>query len=209
MFAPLNEYRFNDEAVARQQAKARAELERMRREELKAAKKSAVTASMKALDQQESALRKLSLTAAALNAALAAIHREREEIQAKANGKRGASVSRAERLISQLPETAARYRAMIDKGAQALTDPHLVSAAREAMKKLIKDGTIVLTPNATHTPLVGKLQFNDFGDHILGLNGNRRHVKAVDEFKKSPGEKVQENQEKATVVAGACFGLVQ
>ena len=52
---------------------------------------------------------------------------------------------------------------MIDKGAPALTDHQLVSAACEAMKKLLKDSSVVLTPNPSHTSLTGVIRFNDLG----------------------------------------------
>ena len=55
----------------------------------------------------------------------------------------------------------------------------MVAAAREAMKTLLKDGTIILKPNEARTALIGAVCFNDLGDHILGLAGTHRSVKAV------------------------------
>lgn len=47
------------------------------------------------------------------------------------------------------------------------------------------------------------VRFNDLGDHILGLAGTHRNVKALEQAEKPTREKVQQNQEKGTVVAGA------
>jgi len=80
-------------------------------------------------------------------------------------------------MLAKLPAIVATYRELIEKGAKALTDPRAVSAAREAIRKLLPDGTIVLSPNAAHTSLVGAVRFVDLGDHILGLAGVKRRVK--------------------------------
>jgi hypothetical protein len=49
----------------------------------------------------------------------------------------------------------------------------------------------------------GTVHFTDLGDEILRLAGSHRNVKAMDQAKKPTSERIQANQEKATLVAGA------
>lgn len=195
LLEPLNEHLLNDEMIAFIQAKGEAELRALIREEEKAARTASPSTEMKRLEEQESALRALTLPPAAMSAALAAIDRERDEIKAKASGNAAPRISRARAMLAKVPEIMATYRELIEKGAKALSDPREVSAAREAVRRLLADGSIVLAPNAAHTSLVGAVRFVDLGDHILGLAGAKRRVKHLD----AP----QTPTSQATVVAGA------
>lgn len=117
---------------------------------------------------------------AALNAALAEIERERAEIKAKTSGNAAPRINRARALLAKVPQIVANYRELIEKGAKALSDPRAVSAAREAVRRLLEEGSIVLTPNAAHTSLEGTVHFVDLGDHILASAGVKRRVKHLD-----------------------------
>jgi DNA invertase Pin-like site-specific DNA recombinase len=180
---PLLKHLLSDTMVAKVQAQGTADLKRMAKEEGDAARKCTPSKELKRLHEEEAALRAANLRAAFLNAALAAIDEERQAITAKADASTAAKESRARALLAKVPQIVERYREMVTAGAKALADPRSVGAAREALRQLLADGTVVLTPNATHTALVGAVRFTDLGDHILGLAGFKRRCKAVEEAK--------------------------
>jgi site-specific DNA recombinase len=200
LMEPLNEYLLNDELVAKVKTAGEPQLRALIREEEKAAKQARPSKDMKRLDEQEAALRALSLPTAAMNAALAAIEGERQEIKAKASGSATPRISRARALLAKVPQIMESYRELIENGAKALTDRSAVSAAREALRQLLVDGSLVLTPNARHTALVGAVRFADLGEHILGLAGVKRRVKHLDS--------TQTHTSHVTVVAGAGFSTL-
>jgi site-specific DNA recombinase len=197
LLEPLNEYLLNDELTAAVRKAGERELKAMVAEEEKAAKRADPSKDMIRLDEQEAALRALSLPPAAMNAALAAIDGERQEIKAKATGNAAPRVSRARALLAKVPDIMENYRELIEQGAKALSEPRAVSVAREAVRRLLVDGVIVLKPNAQHTALEGSLRFVDLGEHILGLAGVKRHVKHL--------AATQTHTSHVTVVAGARY----
>ena len=55
-----------------------------------------------------------------------------------------------------------------------MSDPDVIKSARDALRELIVGAQIVLTPDAAHETVVGKVQFVDLGEHVLQLAGLRR-----------------------------------
>ena len=112
------------------------------------------------------------------------------------------------KLLSQMPEVASAARNVIGSGFKALADQGAVSAAREALRLLLVDGTIVLTPNPAHTSMVGEVKFVDLGGHLLQLAGVRRRARFMAESPTPTIEAASEsqaNQATVTMVAGAGF----
>jgi site-specific DNA recombinase len=197
LLEPLNEYLLNDEMTAKVRSAGEAQLRALIREEEKAAKQARPSKDLQRLDQEEADLRAITLSPTAMNAALAALEGARQEIKAKASGNAAPRISRARAKLAQVPQIMAAYRELIEDGAKALTDPRAVSTAREALRQLLVDGSLVLTPNAKHTALVGAVRFVDLGEHILGLAGVKRRVKHL--------AATQTHTSHVTVVAGAGF----
>jgi hypothetical protein len=78
-----------------------------------------------------------------LAAALAAIDRERTEILQRANESRARPQRRAERLIARLPLIVAEMRQLIGSGVRSLSSPKRITAAREAIRRLLETGRII------------------------------------------------------------------
>jgi hypothetical protein len=143
-----------------------AELRELQREEEAAASEVRQRKEIRRLDEQVAALHALNLPPAALTAARTALDRERAELLAQASGSRAPRINRAKELRARMPQIAAAYEKLIENGLKALTGERAVSAAREAVRKLLEDGRIILTPDADHGALTGMVRFVDLGHHI-------------------------------------------
>jgi hypothetical protein len=62
------------------------------------------------------------------------------------------------------PEIVATYRTLVKRGITVLAKDEYVADARIANRRLLEDGRIVLTPDATHTAVCGELRFKDLLD---------------------------------------------
>ncbi len=130
------------------------------------------------LDKDAAALRRMNLSPTAVNAAIAAIERERAELVAGARGNRGVQESRARRLLARLPEIVEEYRGLIRHGIESLAQQDAVEEAREATRKLPVDGRMVLAASVDRTQVTGPVHFKELGEHVLELAGwQRRPIK--------------------------------
>jgi site-specific DNA recombinase len=180
VFELLTSHLLSEESLARGRADIEAQLrEAMKREE-QALVAAADSSAMAALDEQTTQLRKLKLAPRTLQVAIAAIEREREELLGQAAKRATAPSDRAKRLLSRLPEITAHYHKLVAQGVKALSDPAAVTEAAEAVRSLLVDGRITLSPNATRDGVMGTVQFKELGDYVLHMNGIARTV---------PGEK--------------------
>jgi site-specific DNA recombinase len=123
------------------------------------------------LDEQAAALHALQLPPAALSAALRALDDERAALRERATPRRGLKALRAEDLIDRVVAT---YRKKIQAGIQTLADPQVIVAARETVRRLLEDGKIVLSPTPDHTALTGVARFVELGPHLVEVVGGRR-----------------------------------
>ena len=151
-------------------------LEREREEEA-AASETTQTKEMRLLDEQAAALRAMNLPEAALSAALAALERERQEIASRATPSGTEKLQRVRQLYEAIPRIVGEYKNGIQAGVFPLAEPQVVAAAREAVRRLLVGGKIVLSPDPAHTALTGVVRFVDLGHHLLELAGMRRKIR--------------------------------
>jgi hypothetical protein len=100
------------------------------------------------------------LRPAAIAAGLAAIEKERADLQARARGNPGASGTRARRLLSRLPEIVSEYRKLVRNGIKSLAKRWRRPAKPP---ELLIDGQIVLKPTLDRTQVAGDVRFLDLG----------------------------------------------
>ncbi len=155
--------------------------------EAQAAVAAADSTAMRKLDEQATALKRLKLAPAALDAALAALDREREELPERAAKRTTAPTDRAKRLLTRIPEIVAKYQHLIEQGIKVLASPEAVAEGSEAIRSLLVDGRMTLGPNAAHDRVVGTLQLRDLGDLLLDMAGCARRVGALPLAKKLSG----------------------
>jgi hypothetical protein len=136
-----------------------AQLKELQAREEQALAAAADSAAMGKLKEQATALRKMNLPPAALNAALSALERERDDLLAQTAKKAAAPTDRAKRLLSRLHEISANYQKLVAQGVKALAKPEAVAEASEALRSLLVDGRITLVPNADHSGLIGPVHF--------------------------------------------------
>jgi len=161
----------SQDAIARGKVLVRDWLREQARRAEAAAREAEGGAEFQRLDAQIGALRALKLPPAALSAALASIERERVELRERATPRRSAQAIQAEDFTERV---VAKVRKKIEVGVHALADPKAVAAAREATRRLLRDGTIVLRPTPNHDALCGVVRFIDLGEHLLEQVGGRR-----------------------------------
>ena len=89
----------------------------------------------------------------------------------------------------RLPQIVATYRKLVQQGIKALASQQHIADARQAVRKLLVDGTIVLGPSEDGTAVCGTVHFKDWGEYVLEIAGWTR----------------QRREPKAPVVAGAGF----
>ena len=120
----------------------------------------------------------MNLSPTAVNAAFAAIDRERAELVAGARDNRGVQENRARLTLGRLPETVEEYRYLIRHETKSLAQLDAVEQVREATRKLLVDGRIVLAPSVDRTQMTGSVHFKELGEHVLELAGwQRRPIK--------------------------------
>jgi hypothetical protein len=85
------------------------------------------------------------------------------------------SLAGPKEILAALPEIVAEYTALFKNAAKDLTDSRQVAAAREQIRRLLKDGTIVLTPSADHSQFKVEVEFEDLGAYTLQLAGMKRN----------------------------------
>ena len=124
-------------------------------------------------------LRKLDLRPAALAAGLAEIEQERAELQAKADGKRDRKWQRARQLLAHIPELADRYKKLMQSAIKVFSNEECVHDAREALRRLLVDGQIVLRPNGDGTAVTGPVHLKGLGEHLLEVTGFQRHTRKL------------------------------
>ena len=155
-----------------------AELKERARQEEAAASAGEVGAAMRRLDAEAAELRRLKLRPAVLAAGLAAIEQERQELQAKAAGRRNGKAQRARQMLARMSELAERYKRLMADAIKALARPEAVHDAREATRRLLADGCIRLAPNAAGTAVTGPVHLKGLGEHVLELAGLPRRLGA-------------------------------
>lgn len=186
-FELLREHLLSDEQIERGRQRMEAHFKELQRQEDQDAKSAESGADFKRLDQEAARLRGLGLRPAALAAGLAEIDAERVQLLAKANGKRERHESRARQLMARMPELVKGYRAQVQRALTVVAKPQHVEDAREAMRCLLVDGRITVTPNETHTAVTGPVHFKSLGDHMLELAGVARQVRTPRKLSGSGG----------------------
>jgi site-specific DNA recombinase len=176
VWTAIKEQLLSPQALADARAALEAELEQQRKDEAAAVRREVNGKDLVRLDKQAAALRALDLSPAALSAALTALDRERSEIVSAATAKVGDKANRAQRVIVGLPGLIEQYRKQIEDGLKVLNDPAHVTAAREAVKRLLVEPAIVLTPSEDGTEMEGHAAFKSLGDLALELAGVRRRL---------------------------------
>ena len=73
-----------------------------------------------------------------------------------------------------MAQLVAAYRTQIQQALKALADDKVVHDAREATRRLMVDGRIVLAPTPDHTAVTGPVRLVGLGDHVLELAGWQR-----------------------------------
>jgi hypothetical protein len=197
VFSALEQTLLSDDAIASATDYVRTILKDRARNEAATDSAAGRSAELTKLDEQEIALRRLALPATAMAAAVAAIEHERAEILERATESRTRPQRRAERLIARLPLIVAEMRGLIGTGVRSLSTPARIAAAREATRKLLEGGQIVVKPNADHTAIAGEVSFAALGSHLLELARVRREMRATGV------EKSLVNQLQEIMVAGA------
>ncbi len=153
-------------------------LDQVKQEE-RAARDVASGADTKRLDQELRDLRKMKLRPAAMAAAVEEIERERAELLARAVGKRDKRESRAKAMLARLPEIVAQYKDQIGQAIKVLADERVVDDAREATRRLLVDGRIVLAPTPDRIAVTGPVRLVGLGSHVLQLAGWQRQARAA------------------------------
>jgi hypothetical protein len=165
-------------------------LDQVKQEE-RAARDAAAGVDTKRLDQELRELRKMRLRPAAMAAAVEEIERERAELLARAAGKQDKRDSRVKIMLARLPEIVSEYKAQIANALKTLADERVVDDAREATRRLLVDGRIVLAPTAARTAVTGPVELIGLGRHALQLAGWQRqprgHNAAVQQERKLNG----------------------
>jgi hypothetical protein len=113
MFGLLKVHLLSDAAMARGTTYVEALLEKRARLEDESLHENDQCIEVRRLNEDEAALRRMNLRPAAINAALAAIERERTELAAHSKGSRDAQESHARRLLKRLPEIVAEYKWLV------------------------------------------------------------------------------------------------
>jgi site-specific DNA recombinase len=185
VFELLNDKLFSDKQMEAGKAYVEEVLKQRQRNEDAAAREAASGANIKRLDDEIRQLRKMPLRPAALEAAIAEVEKERAEVLAKASGKRDQRDGRARQLLARLPDIVSAYIGQVRQGLRVLSDPKSVHDAREATRRLLREGQIVLAPNADHTAVTGPVQLVDLGEHLLELAGWQRRQRGLSERKPS------------------------
>lgn len=178
MFDLLRRELLDPERMDRSRKVVEAELRAQLQAEEAAANAGEIGTAMRRLDAEAADLRKLKLRPAALAAGLAAIEQERQELQARAAGRRDGKAQRARQLLARMPELAERYRRLMGEAVKALAREDAVHDAREATRRLLADGCIRLAPNATGTAVTGPVHLRQLGEHVLEMAGMARRLGA-------------------------------
>jgi hypothetical protein len=76
-----------------------------------------------------------------------------------------------------MPEIVDRYRDLIGQAVRVLADDKAVHDAREATRRLLVGGHIVLAPNPAHTAVAGPVHLVGLGNHLLQLSGWQRQTR--------------------------------
>jgi DNA invertase Pin-like site-specific DNA recombinase len=154
-----------------------AQLRQQEREEAKAQRSAAAGVDTRRIDAEIEALRKLAISPAAREAAIAELERERAEALAAAAGIGQEKVSRARQLLDRLPEFADSYKKHLQTALDVLASPAHVEEARNATKALIDNGYIELRPAADHRAVEGPVNLLGLGSHVLQLAGAPRALR--------------------------------
>jgi site-specific DNA recombinase len=176
VLALLNKHLLSDEQIKRGMAGVEARLKEEKRQEDRAAKAAESGTDFKRLDAEAAKLRGLGLRPTVLASALAEIEQERAALVAKANGKHDKKEGRARQLLARMPELAKIYRTKVERALLVVAKPEHVEDARESTRRLLRDGRITLSPNATHTGVTGPVDLKSLGEHVLELAGLQRRV---------------------------------
>jgi site-specific DNA recombinase len=179
LFDLLRKEMLNAQGIRTAEAFIKQQLLDQVRQEERAARDAASGADTKRLDQELRELRKMRLRPAAMAAAVEEIERERAELLAKAVGRQDKRQSRAKAMLARLPEIVTEYRHQISEAIKVLTDERVVDDAREATRRLLADGRIVLAPTPTRTAVTGPVQLVGLGAHVLQLAGWQRQARAA------------------------------
>jgi DNA invertase Pin-like site-specific DNA recombinase len=179
LFDLLRKEMLNAQGVRTAEAFIKQQLLDQVRQEERAARDAASGADTKRLDQELRELRKMRLRPAAMAAAVEEIERERAELLARAVGKQDKRESRAKAMLARLPEIVTQYKDQIRDALKTLTDERVVDDAREATRRLLIDGRIVLAPTPTRTAVTGPVQLVGLGAHVLQLAGWQRQARAA------------------------------
>ena len=121
-------------------------------------------------------MRRMNLRPSALAASLAEIEGERQEIMARATRGRTGAENRARQLLSRLPEIVSAYRRQVENAVKVLARVEVVEDAREATRRLLVEGRIILAPNLDRTAVAGPVHFKTLGAHVLETAGWTRKV---------------------------------
>src|SRR5207244_4660820 len=138
-------------------------LEERAREEDAALRAGTPSRELKRLDEELAAVRRMNLRPSALAASLAEIEGERQEILSRATRGRTGAENRARQLLSRLPEIVAAYRHQVENAVKVLARVEVVEDAREATRRLLVDGRIVLAPHADRTAVARPVHFTPLG----------------------------------------------
>lgn len=176
MFDLMQRELLDPAGIERSRKIVEAELKEQLESEAAAASAGEVGAAMRRLDAEAAELRKMKLRPAALAAGLAAIDQERQQLQARAAGRRDGKAARARQLLARMPELADRYRTLMGEAVKVLAREEAVHDARELARRLLVDGSIRLAPNAAGTAVAGPVRLQQMGKHVMELAGMARHV---------------------------------
>jgi DNA invertase Pin-like site-specific DNA recombinase len=145
------------------------------REPEQATKNDAVRDIDKQLENLRGLVKAKKLSADVAEPSIAALERQRREAVEGASGIRDKKLREALSRADLLPKLVEQYKALI-RSALRFEDPKTVVEARDRVRSLIEDGTIVLTPTKDRTALTGEIRLSSLGRHFLRISNVSQNV---------------------------------
>jgi hypothetical protein len=94
----------------------------------------------------------------------------------RATTKDARPASKALDVAARLPKLMSEYRTQVESALKEFSHPDKVSRAREATRRLIDGGRVVLKPTKDGRTAQGSVRLKGFGDHLLSMAGVNKVV---------------------------------